>query len=315
MKKQLVSMIIPLYNSADYVAECIISCLNQTYKNIEILVVDDGSTDNSLDVARDIAKRDKRVRVFHKKNGGVSSARNLGIEKSTGDYLCFIDADDYLENDFIEKMASCMIERDADFCFSDRVWISDNAPSELHSIIISPSEAERQLLGTKINVGCWNKIYSRNCIEEIRFDEKLFYGEGLKFIVLVAHSAKRIAICNCASYHYRRVNPESATTKFSLDKMNNGDKSLLGIRKIIKNDGAKVQRVWRQHHALFCLNAMMGIMDAGSSNNEYKRWRKKFLKDAFVGVLAEAGLKIRIRILMGVVCPRLLHRLIGRNGR
>ncbi|MBQ3440955.1 glycosyltransferase family 2 protein [Candidatus Saccharibacteria bacterium] len=313
MKMHLVSIIIPLYNSADYIVECVTSCTRQTYRDIEVLVVDDGSSDNGLKVARDIAKKDRRVKVFHKKNGGVSSARNLGIEKSRGDYLCFIDADDYLEGDFIENMVSCMVECDADFCFSDRTWSSDDVSSELHSNIISSSETEKQLLGTKINVGCWNKIYTRNCIKNIRFDESLFYGEGLKFILSVAHNAKRIAICDCASYHYRRVNPESATTKFSLDKMDNGDKSLLEIRKIIENDGVKVQRVWRQHHALFCLNAMMGIMDAGFDGDVYRKWRKEFLADVFSGVFAEASFKIRLKMLMGVLCPRILHASLKKD--
>lgn len=311
--KKLVSVIIPLYNSASYIEKCVRSCLEQTYENIEVIVIDDGSTDDGLDVVKKIASKDGRVRFFHKKNGGVSSARNMGIEKSKGEYICFVDADDCLDEDFIENMVGCMIKNGADFCFSDMVWDKNNLRNGLNSRIIASAEAEAKLLSTRIPVGCWNKMYSRKCLENIRFDERLFYGEGLKFITAVAHEASKIVLCDCSSYHYRKVNPESATTRFCIDKMVNGDVALKEIKEIIKNDGRKVMSVWRQHHALFCLNAMMGILDTNIGINVYKKWREKFLKDAFAGLFSEASIKNKLRIVIGIFSPRLLHSLLRRR--
>ena len=309
--KDLVSIVVPLYNSALYIEKCVRSCLEQTYENIEVVVVDDGSTDDGLNVVNGIMNEDERVKVFHKENGGVSSARNIGIEKANGEYVCFVDADDCLDEDFIESMVGCMVENGADFCFSDRIW--DKNKNRLNSRVITSAEAEAKLLGTRIPVGCWNKMYNRKCFENIRFDEQLFYGEGLKFIISVAHEASKIVMCNCASYHYRKVNPNSATTKFDLDKMNNGDIALAEIKEIIKNDGDKVMSVWRQHHTLFCLNAMMGILDTDISVNTYTKWRKEFLKDAFTGIVSEAGIKNKLRIVIGIASPRFLHLLSKRR--
>ena len=105
----LLSVIVPVYNiKREYLERCIASICNQTYKNLEILLVDDGSTDGSGAVCDEFAKKDERIRVFHKENGGSSSARNLGIENATGEYLGFIDSDDFIEPDMYELLAEAI---------------------------------------------------------------------------------------------------------------------------------------------------------------------------------------------------------------
>lgn len=104
MNDELISVVVPVYNVEKYLSECVESLINQQYFNIEILLVDDGSTDKSRTIVDDLAKKDKRIKVFHKKNGGLSDARNYGIEKSSGKYICFVDSDDYVTNDYISSM-------------------------------------------------------------------------------------------------------------------------------------------------------------------------------------------------------------------
>ena len=99
----LVSVVIPVYNAEKYIHKCIDGILSQTYHNTEIILVDDGSADNSLSICKEYAQKDSRIRVFSKENGGVSSARNMGMDEATGCYLMFLDSDDWLENDTIEK--------------------------------------------------------------------------------------------------------------------------------------------------------------------------------------------------------------------
>ena len=99
MKKKLITIIVPVYNVADYLERCIYSIINQTYKNLEIILVDDGSTDDSGLMCDDFASKDKRIKVIHKKNGGLSDARNVAIDIATGDYITFVDSDDYIELD------------------------------------------------------------------------------------------------------------------------------------------------------------------------------------------------------------------------
>lgn len=103
-RKELVSVIVSIYNVEDYLNKCIDSIINQTYKNLEIILVDDGSLDNSPQICDEYSKKDNRIKVIHKQNGGLSDARNHGIEISTGKYLCFIDSDDYIDKQMIEKL-------------------------------------------------------------------------------------------------------------------------------------------------------------------------------------------------------------------
>ena len=104
-----VSVIVPVYNSKAYLARCIDAILSQTYENLEVILVDDGSSDNSLEICRDYEKNDSRVRVFYKENGGSSSARNIGIKEATGEYICFCDSDDYYEPNIVENLMSVFI--------------------------------------------------------------------------------------------------------------------------------------------------------------------------------------------------------------
>ena len=100
MRNSIISVIIPVYNVEKYLSRCIESVLNQTYRNLEIIIVDDGSTDDSLNICRRYEKKDKRIKVIHQDNGGLSSARNKGLMNSTGEYISFVDSDDWLHPDF-----------------------------------------------------------------------------------------------------------------------------------------------------------------------------------------------------------------------
>ena len=110
MNDFLISVIVPVYNREMYLERCVRSIMNQTYQNLEILLVDDGSTDGSGEICERLAKEDKRIRVFHKENGGSSSARNLGIREAKGEYLGFIDSDDYIELDMYELLSVAVVK-------------------------------------------------------------------------------------------------------------------------------------------------------------------------------------------------------------
>ena len=110
MNESLISIVVPIYNVEDYLNECIYSLINQTYKNIEIILVDDGSTDNSGNIADGLSKIDSRINVYHKNNGGLSDARNFGIEHSKGKYICFVDSDDYVKEDYVESMYTNLVQ-------------------------------------------------------------------------------------------------------------------------------------------------------------------------------------------------------------
>ena len=128
MDEKLVSVIIPAYNIEDYIGRCLDSIISQTYKNLEIIVVDDGSRDHTGEILDNYAKKDRRIKVIHKENGGVSSARNKGIEAAEGDYIGFIDGDDLIESEMYKTLVDLLEEENADIAhcgyqmvFPDRV--------------------------------------------------------------------------------------------------------------------------------------------------------------------------------------------------
>ncbi len=138
--KELISVVVLIYNVEEFLPKCIDSLLKQTYKNIEILLVNDGSTDNSLKICNDYKKIDKRIRVYTKKNGGLSDARNYGIARAIGKYICFIDSDDWIDDDYIEFLYSNLIKNKCDISICNKYVEYDNGvqviPSKSNNTII-----------------------------------------------------------------------------------------------------------------------------------------------------------------------------------
>ena len=207
IKEPLISIIIPIYNVQDYLSECVDSIINQTYKNLEIILVDDGSTDDSGKIADKYAKKDKRVKVIHKTNGGQGSARNEGIKLATGDYIGFIDGDDFVDKDYYKNLI--------DTCDNDDIVIT-NAKVKYHS--------NKDLVKTKLNASkkdlssnkakekliyglcvCWNKIYNRKFLVEnnIKFYPKANRIEDNYFTIKTYVLAKSIKSIDNSVYYWR----------------------------------------------------------------------------------------------------------------
>ena len=130
-KQELISVIVPIYNTVEYLPRCVDSIRRQTYRNLEIILVDDGSTDNSGAMAEKFALEDKRVKAFHKENGGSSSARNLGIEKASGDFIGFVDSDDYITPDCYEKLLDCGRRRNVKLVCAGRWDVSEKTGEKM----------------------------------------------------------------------------------------------------------------------------------------------------------------------------------------
>lgn len=176
----LISIIVPVFNAGEYLKECCNSLLRQIYKNLEIIFIDDGSTDDCGRLLDMYARRDKRVKVFHKTNGGVSSARNLGLDKATGDYILFVDADDWIKVDTCQKVIDAMIETDSDVCFYNIIMAPKNGKNFLRAPKAPSGVCEKKELLEQV-IGCYypcinNKCFKRDIIYKkdgthILFDE------------------------------------------------------------------------------------------------------------------------------------------------
>ena len=172
--EELISVVVPVYNVEKYIDKCINSIINQTYKNLEIILVDDGSPDNCGKICDEYAKKDNRIKVTHKENGGVSSARNIGIKNATGDWLTFVDADDWIENNFVEQLLKIGNQENAEIVLCGYNRVNRNNKCEVNASgdkeTFNSSEYLIKALNPQTGFGfCHMKLIKRNIIERSGF--------------------------------------------------------------------------------------------------------------------------------------------------
>ncbi len=204
-----VSIVVPIYNVEKYLDKCINSVVNQTYKNIEILLIDDGSTDNSGKIAEKWTKKDDRITVYHKANGGLSDARNYGIKKANGNYICFIDSDDWVENNYIERLLLKICENDCDISICNPIYDFEDSISKVkqkknskNNYIMNSEEAILQLNNFRyFDMSAWCKLYKIELFNNIKFP-KGKYCEDFYIMYKLFDKANKIIYFNEYLYHY-----------------------------------------------------------------------------------------------------------------
>lgn len=230
MKEEVkVSIIVPVYNAEKYIERCIKSLIGQTYKNIEIILINDGSEDKSLNILRNFENIDKRITLINQENSGPSKARNLGIKKSTGDYIAFIDADDYVELNYIEKMIkqSNCFKSDMIVCNYKEVRKEGEIPSNIFTFI-NNGEAYDCDINCIGEVLCgrgglvWGKLLKSSIIKEnkIRFDENISMCEDLLFTLEFIKNTKVVSKIDDYLYIHNKYNDESITAKYNKELFN-----------------------------------------------------------------------------------------------
>lgn len=220
---ELISVIVPVYNVESYVAECIESIQNQTYMNLEIILVNDGSTDASGDICDKYAAYDERIQVIHKENAGVSAARNTGIESANGDYIGFVDSDDYIAPTMYEDMLKLMVEHDLDIieCTAFR----NNGDTNIEgcndgSLEIFNRDEALKMAMYDCFVAVWSQLYKRRVISDVRFPVGRKFEDSAVSYLFIANT-KRVGHINRCLYYYR-LNPNS-TTQTSFDAKSRWD--------------------------------------------------------------------------------------------
>lgn len=222
--EELISVIVPVYNVEKYLSSCIESIINQTYHNLEILLIDDGSTDNSGKICDEYAQKDERIHVVHQENKGQSCARNVGIKRASGRYIAFVDSDDRLHLKMYEKLISMMKEKNADIAFcelkavSEKEQVEDNIDeSNIYEKFLTPSEALREiLLNAKVGNYVMIKLFKRELFDKLLFPENKVY-EDVATLYKIVHRAERIAYTNQELYYYL-VGRSGATTSTFTEK-------------------------------------------------------------------------------------------------
>lgn len=208
MKIPLISIIVPCYKVEEYLPKCIESIINQTYKNLEIFLVDDGSPDNSGEICDEFAAKDSRIKVIHKENGGQSEARNVAIDEATGEYILFIDSDDYVSTNHVEHLYSLITNAKADMAielgqaFHERTTPKFDTLKDKKEITFNNHEALVNLFYQKDFDTCpWAKLYRYNLFDGIRYPKGLIY-EDLAITYKLIQRCKKIVFSDYKSYYY-----------------------------------------------------------------------------------------------------------------
>ena len=206
MQQDLISIIVPVYKVEKYIEKCVNSILEQTYHNLEIILVDDGSPDKCGQICDEYQKKDSRIKVIHKKNGGLSDARNSGIRIASGQYLGFVDSDDYIAPDMYEHLFLIMKEKNADIGVCNACIVSENSVPEFtddtQPVVFESNECLKVMICDKLlTVNTWNKLYKRHVFDGIEFPVGKLY-EDFATTYKVIEQAKTIVVSKAKKYAY-----------------------------------------------------------------------------------------------------------------
>ncbi|MFP7470623.1 glycosyltransferase family A protein [Niallia taxi] len=249
MINPLISIIIPVYNVEAYITRCLDSLKNQTYKHIEIVVINDGSTDNSLSIVEEIGKTENRIRIYNKENGGQASARNLGISIARGEYFMFVDSDDYLDNNAVQACVEIVNSQQCDLIVFDYYKVNKQGQKQhIH-------------LGTELHTcsaGPCNKLFSRKLWENYRFPEGYWY-EDLGIVPVVVANASNIAKIDQALYFYDVSRETSQTNTINPLKLNDKIYMVENVYKELEKQG-KLNKNLNKVEYLFIDHLLNGLL-------------------------------------------------------
>ncbi len=241
-KMNKVSIIVPVYNVSNYVSKCVESIIAQTYSNIEILLVDDGSTDNSPKICDELGEKDSRIKVYHKQNGGLSDARNFGIAKSSGDYLFFVDSDDFIESETIEVMLNAIIDNKADISICNRFIIFDSGKKyikfkqEKDCYKMNNIEAIFEMNNfEKFDMSATCKLFKKNLFENIMFPVGKISEDFFIMYKILDNANCVVSLSRPLYYYYQRDGSISKSKKLNKDFIEASLKQCLYVEKKYPN--------------------------------------------------------------------------------
>jgi glycosyltransferase involved in cell wall biosynthesis len=300
-----ISIIVPVYNVEKYLKTCIESILSQTYKNFELILVNDGSTDNSGKICDSFSLNDNRVKVIHKSNGGLSDARNAGLELANGDFIGFVDSDDYIDDHMYEELLNNIILFKSDIAVCGRYDLYEDIKIRKFyinkPIILNNKEVIKKLLTwNNIDSAAWDKLYNRKVFKNIRFPVNK-YNEDIFVMVEILSKIDKIVLIGKPLYYYRH-RPNSITSEsFSIRKLDllDATTSVLSIVKDKYPDLLPRAISFHLKGIVFLLGLFKSNQIIKSYNYQYKML-KILLKNHIIQIITNQfiGLKIKTKSLL-----------------
>lgn len=294
-----ISIIVAIYNIEKYVEECIKSIISQSYKNLQIILVDDGSTDNSAKICDKYAKIDNRIKVIHKENGGLSSARNEGLKASSGEYISFVDGDDYLFPTFYQDLYNLINKYEADISECQFLRINENDIKKAKNIIeeynnsieikeevYDNNKALDLLYGARLNpyvkkVVVWNKLYKKEILQGIYFPVgKLHEDEYTTFKIL--DKCKKIVSTNKCLHGYIQTNNSIMRREIKAKRVEDNLDAYIQGSKYFENEGKKnIEMKCRRRYLENCIELAGKVQKSSNTNKDelIKRIHELFLEN------------------------------------
>ncbi len=279
----MISVIVPVYNVEKYLDKCIESIVNQTYKDLEIILVDDGSTDSSPKICDEFADKDERIKVIHKQNGGVSSARNIGLEHAKGDFIGFVDSDDYIDSNMYELLLNDLIVNNSDISVCSAFLVDNNNETKPDNIVktqVLNKEEAVKFLSYKMNNSLWNKLFRKDFFESCRFEEGHTHGEDHLILLHILKNVQKVSFVEDSLYYYVQHSDSTTGAKFnrrSFDQVYMKD----ALYDYVKENFPYVSDYYRKLCFTARVNMCRKIIISNSEEefaqefNEYKEYMKK----------------------------------------
>lgn len=312
----LISIVVPVYNVERHLNRCLDSLKNQTYKNIEIILINDGSTDTSGSICDEYAKNDSRFTVCHKDNNGVSSARNLGIKKSTGEFVLFVDSDDWVEKNTIELLVDTANENDCDFVVFEYFvdYLNGNSNQYLHPELngkISREESiKHSILPT--NRFAVTKMYRRSILNDVRFDENIHLGEDTLFVCNALNKSQKCGYFLSKSlYHY--VQSETSATrniKFN-DKLLSGKDAYEKIIELCENNYPSLTKLAVSQYCEIMMAIIMEMYkEKDRCEDNIVRYSSCVRKKLFAVLFdRNCSISTKIKVILCSISPDLMYSI------
>lgn len=300
MDKYCISVIIPMYNAESHIERCLNSVIKQTYSKLEIILINDGSTDQSLNICQELQKEDKRIRIINQENKGASIARLEGIKQAKGEYLSFVDSDDLIELDYIELLVYTIEKHHTSIAACNMVKHQANESPKIirnnHSRILNKEELHKRFFNYEF-WGFWGKIYKKDVFENIYFP-KATINEDYVVMAQLFNKYKHIAYIETPLYHYLINNNESlSNTRLSLKMMDEWTNKLW-CYQYYKNNNS----IWVRYAEAQCAETCCKLIYAIGRNKEYYIYKKEmqsFLRQHFFSLLFNPYLIKGIKLIMG----------------
>lgn len=310
-----VSVVIPVYNIEKYIKKCIDTVVEQTYSNLEIILVDDGSTDKSGEICEQCAQKDFRIKVIHKENGGAADARNVGIKNTTGKWITFVDGDDYISKELIEQLMLITLKNNADVVitnlikvneFEERITIKNESNKEEE--LTSEQAIEEMLYQKKFDSGLPAKIFAKKLFEDIILPVGNLY-EDIAILPSIFNKANKIVYSDFIGYMYFFRDTGTTRSDFKKEKMILID-VCLDIKRFVKNKYPKIEKAAQYRLLNSAIHLLMQIDRNKKETQEIQNKLWQIIKKNRIPVLFNK--KVRVKTKLAIILSFLGERALKR---